>query len=199
MSTPAAKRPPATLADLLALPAAERFHEIVDGELLRKALPSLRHGMAQMGLGDTIAGPYGPRARDGGPGGWIFASETEIVFEPTQVYRPDVAGWRRDRMPTLPTEIPLTIVPDWVCEILSPSNAQNDLVRKMRTYHRAEVRHYWVLDPEAETLAVYRHTPGGYLVAQTAAGDERVRAEPFVEVELSVRELFDGDGAPAPA
>lgn len=192
MPSAAPRVPPATIADLLAIPAEERFHEIVDGELVRKAMPSLRHGIAQMGIGDAIAGPYGPRARDRGPGGWVFASETEIVFEPQQVYRPDVAGWRRERLPALPDDVPLPIVPDWVCEILSPSNAQNDLVRKMRTYHRSAVQHYWVLDPDAETLAVYRFTPSGYLIAQTAAGEERIHAEPFVEVEISIRELIRG-------
>lgn len=197
MSSAAPRVSAATVADLLAIPAAQRFHEVVDGELQRKALPNLRHGMAQMGLGDAIAGPYGPRARDRGPGGWVFASETEIAFDSSQVYRPDVAGWRRERMLTLPDDVPLRIVPDWVCEILSPSNAQNDLVRKMRTYHRCDVQHYWVLDPDAETLAVYRHTPSGYLIAQTAAGEERIRAEPFVDVELSIRGLFEAETSDA--
>jgi Uma2 family endonuclease len=184
---------PATIADLLAIPEAERFHEIVDGELVRKALPSIRHGMAQMGIGDAITGPYGPRARGRGPGGWLFASETEIQLDSLQVYRPDVAGWRKERLPALPIQAAIVVRPDWVCEILSFSNAQNDLVRKMRGYQHAEVPHYWVLDPEAETLTVHRWTAEGYLVVQTAAGRERIRAEPFGEVELSVHELIEGD------
>jgi Uma2 family endonuclease len=183
----------ATLADLIAIPEAERFHEIIDGELVRKALPTLRHGLAQMGIGDAIAGPYGPRARGRGPGGWLFASEIEIAFVP-EVYRPDVAGWHRDRLPSLPTQVPVGVRPDWVCEILSGSNAQNDLVKKMRGYHRGEVPHYWLLDPEAETLAVHRWTAEGYLVVQTAAGRELVRAEPFGDVEISVHGLIEGDG-----
>lgn len=69
----------ATIADLLAIPESERFHEVIDGELVRKAMPSIRHGMAQMGIGDAISGPYGPRSRGRGPGGWVFASETERV------------------------------------------------------------------------------------------------------------------------
>src|SRR5690606_17824248 len=160
-----------------AIPEPERFHEIIDGELLRKAMPSIRHGMAQMGIGDAITGPYGPRARERGPGGWVFASETEILFDPSQVYRPDVAGWRRERLPTLPSEVPIEVRPDWVCEILSPSNAHNDLVRKMRVYQRSQVQHYWLLDPEAETLTVHRWTAEGYLLVQSATGRELVRPE----------------------
>jgi Uma2 family endonuclease len=191
MASPAAAL--ATVDDLLAIPESDRFHEVIDGELLPKALPSLRHGVAQLGLGDVITGPYGPRARGRGPGGWIFASETEVLFEPTQVYRPDVAGWRREHLPTLADETPVTVRPDWVCEILSPSNASNDLIRKLRTYQRAGVGHYWVLDPEARTLTVYRWGVEGYLLVQTAAGAERIHAEPFAEVEFSLDDLLDGD------
>lgn len=182
----------ATVDDLLAIPESDRFHEVIDGELVQRALPNLRHGVVQMGLGDVITGPYGPRSRDRGPGGWVFASETEIVFEPTQVFRPDVAGWRRERAPALSDDGPVSIRPDWVCEILSPSNAANDLIRKLRVYQRCAVPHYWVLDPDARTLTVYRWANDGYLVVQTAAGDEIVRAEPFVDVEFSVNALLEG-------
>ena len=183
----------ATLADLLAIPEAERHHEIVDGDLVRKALPSLRHGAAQAGLAEELGVAYGPRSRGRGPGGWVFATETEVRLAEDQIYRPDVAGWRRERMPLLTGSSPLDIVPDWVCEVLSASNAAHDLVKKRRTYHRSRVSHYWILDPEAETLTVYRWTADGYLVVLDATGDERVRAEPFDTIELSVTSLVAGD------
>lgn len=200
MSSSAPERPFASVADLLAIPEEERFHEILDGVLVPKAKPSLRHGAAQAGLAAEIAGVYGPRARGRGPGGWVFATEVEILFEPRQVYRPDVVGWRRERLPRLPEETPVTLLPDWVCEILSPSNKQNDLFKKLRTYARCQVPHYWIVDPEVEVLAVYRWTEQGYLLVLTAEGQERVRAEPFEQVELTVRGLLAGDegeeGAP---
>jgi Uma2 family endonuclease len=87
----------------------------------------------------------------------------------------------------------LTLHPDWICEILSPSNQRNDVVRKMRTYQRCRVPHYWLLDPIAETLIVYRWTDGGYLLVQSSQGIERLRAEPFDAVNLSVRGLLEGD------
>jgi Uma2 family endonuclease len=99
-------------------------------------------------------------------------------------------------------ETPLEIRPDWVCEILSPSNKQNDLFKKLRVYQRCQVAHYWIIDPDAEALAVYRWTPDGYLLVLTAESEERVRAEPFDAVELSVRELLIGDDeeeSPPPA
>jgi Uma2 family endonuclease len=189
----ALKQTPATLADLLAIPEPERFHEIIDGELVRKAMPSARHGGAQAGLVARVGGPYNRRPGGRAPGGWRFATETEILFEDREIYRPDVAGWRRERLPELPREAPVTVRPDWICEILSPSNERNDLIKKMRTYQRCQVPHYWILDPIAETLLVYRWTPDGYLLVLSAEGEERVQAEPFEGVTLSVRGLLDGE------
>ncbi len=193
MSSVAPERRLATVDDLLAIPEAERFHEIIDGELVPKAMPSPLHGGAQAELTAEITGAYGPRHRERGPGGWLFATETEIQFEAHQIYRPDISGWRRERLARLPRESPLTIRPDWVCEILSPSNKQNDLFKKLRTYQRSKVPHYWILDPEAEVLAVYRWTSEGYLIVLTAEGRERVRAEPFDAIEFSVHELLAGE------
>jgi Uma2 family endonuclease len=193
MSSSAPALAAATVEDLLAIPAAERCHEIVDGELVRKAMPSGPHGRAQFRLGTEIGGPYDRRAGNGGPGGWIFATEVEIQFDARSVFRPDVAGWRRERLTRLPAETPLVVRPDWVCEILSPSTKQNDLFKKLRVYQRCQVAHYWIIDPDAEALAVYRWTPDGYLLVLTAVSQERVRAEPFDAVELSVHELIAGD------
>ena len=189
----ARKIAPATLDDLLAIPEKDRFHEIIGGELVRKAAPSFRHGASQGGLVSRLRRPYHRRPGGRFPGGWWFATETEVRFEDHEIYRPDVAGWRRERLPEMPTEFPVGLRPDWVCEILSPSNTQNDVVRKMRTYQRCGVPHYWPVDPVAETLLVYRWTEKGYLVAQSAQGEERVRAEPFDAVNLSIRGLLEGD------
>ncbi|WP_437963979.1 Uma2 family endonuclease [Sorangium sp. So ce260] len=193
MSSAAPGRRLATVEDLLALPDAVRFHEIVDGELVRKARPSPRRGAAQAELTAEVAGAYGPRARGRGPGGWVFATEVEIFFEEPHVYRPDVSGWRRERLPRLPDQSPIALRPDWVCEILSPSNKQNDLFKKLRTYQRCQVPYCWILDPEAEVLAVYRWTVEGYLLVLTAEGQESIRAEPFDAVEFSVRSLLAGE------
>lgn len=188
-----AKTAEATLADLLAIPEDERYHEIIDGELVRKAMPSARHGGSQANLVVSLGGPYGRRTGGDAPGGWRFLTESEVRFDDRQIYRPDIAAWRRERMPRLSEEFPIALRPDWVCEILSPTNQRNDTVKKMRTYQRAGVPHYWLVDPVNEVLVVYRWTAEGYLLVQSAQNDERVRAEPFGEVELSVRSLLDDD------
>jgi Uma2 family endonuclease len=183
----------ATLEELLAMPEEERY-EIVDGELLPKEAGSGKHGGAQGRTFQSLAPfnrrPGGPPER---PGGWWFATEALISFSPRQIRRPDIAGWRRDRLPELPAAVPITVLPDWICEILSPTNASNDTIKKMRLYHQARVPHYWLIDPIAETLAVYRDTPDGYLNVLIAERGERVRAEPFAAIELPVGVFFGDD------
>ena len=181
----------AALADLLAIPEEQRRHELIDGVLVEKEAASGRHGGAQFSLGQILS-PY--RRKPGGrwPGGWWFATETEIMLSPTQVYRPDVTGWRRERLPELPAEVPIKVAPDWICEILS-TNRRNDLIKKKRAYHQHQVGHYWVVDPVDETLAVYRWHADGYVEIMIAERAERVRAEPFDAIEIHVAVLFGED------
>ena len=183
----------ATLADLLALDEDRRFHEIIGGELVPKASPSGEHGGAQAALTGSLFGPFNRRGGGPFPGGWWFETEVEIELETHEVYRPDVAGWRRDRVPERPSGYPVRIRPDWVCEILSPSNARDDQVTKFDGYQRGGVGHYWIVDPVLETLRVHRWTSEGYLVVSNAQRGQRVRAEPFEAIELQVGVLFGDD------
>lgn len=108
--------------------------------------------------------------------------------------RPDLGGWRRERLEVLPDEALIDVVPDWVCEILSPSNPTNDTIRKKRIYQRAGVGH-WILDPRDESLQVFRCQPGGYLEVLGAQRGDVVRAEPLDAIEIAVG-VFFGDGDP---
>lgn len=184
----------ATEADFFAIPEGERFHELLAGEILQRALPSGRHGAAQLRLGRSV-GPYDRRGGGSeGPGGWRFASEVEVRLAEGVIVRPDLAGWRRERLPAFPESSPVTVRPDWVCEILSRSNAARDLWDKLRLYHHVGIPHYWVLDPDHHTLRVHRHTEPGYQVVLDVGRDAVVRAEPFEGIELAVTDLFDDDG-----
>lgn len=187
-------RPRATLADLLAIAEDVRHHELIDGEIVEKASPTWDHSEAQSSLLVQLKGPF-QRRTGGGPGGWWIGCEIDVQLASDQVYRPDVVGWRRDRVPEPPRGCPTAIVPDWVCEVLSPSNAASDTVRKLRSYHRSAVAHYWLADPATRTLVVYRWRPEGYLLVLSAAAPETVRAEPFDAIEPSVAALFGGDEA----
>jgi Uma2 family endonuclease len=187
----AAKVHVATIADLLAIPEAHRRHEVIDGALIEKEAASGRHGGAQARLSRTL-GPYDRRPGGRWPGGWWFATEVEVKFEDTEVFRPDVAGWRRENLAELPAEVPITIRPDWICEILS-KNRRNDLIKKKRVYHRHQVGHYWIIDPVEETLAVHRWHADGYVEILIADRTESVHAEPFEAIELRIGVLFGDD------
>jgi Uma2 family endonuclease len=184
----------ATAADLARLPPDVRA-EVIGGEIVEKAAPSAEHADAQGGVIVCLRGPYHRRPGGDQPGGWWILPEVEIELAAHEVYRPDIAGWRRERVPERPRGQPVMIRPDWVCEVLSPSNASNDLVKKLGVYHRTHIDHYWIVDPQNETLTVLRWTPDGYLAALTAGRADRVRAEPFDAVELPVGVLFGDEEA----
>lgn len=164
-------------------------HEVVGGELVEKAAPLFSHGTAQSGVVVALGGFRGD-GRGERPGGWWIATEVEIELAPHEVYLPDVAGWRIERMPTAPTERPVRVLPDWVCEVLSPSTAARDMGHKQRTYHRSRVSHYWLLDPIEHVLTVYRWTEAGYLLVLVASPGEVMRAEPFDAIEIDIADVF---------
>lgn len=190
----APKQGSATFDDYVRARDSGRAVELIDGDLVEKALPSPEHGSAQTKLAELL-GPWnrntgGPR----GPGGWWIMTEVDVRY-PTSVriFRHDMCGYRREHHPQRLNGMPLAVRPDWVCEILSSSNARVDVVKRQRTLHAERVPHYWMVDPERELLIVLRWSDDGYQQVLTAEIGERVRAEPFEGVELSMNELFGRD------
>ena len=190
MNEPAPKL--ATAADLAAL--GEGRYEVIAGKVVEKAAPSFEHSDAQLDGGTFLRARFHHGGGgDGGPGGWWIVTECEIELEAHEVYRPDLVGWRRSRVPERPTGRPVTARPDWVCEILSPSNARTDLVDKLRAYQRAKVPHYGIADPVQQVLTVDRYGNGTYEVALTAGREETVNAEPFDAVPFPVAVFFGAE------
>lgn len=186
MAHPDRRPRPATYEDLLAVPDS-LVAEILDGELFTSPRPAPRHAAASSGLGGALHGPF-DRGR-GGPGGWRILDEPELHLA-NDVVVPDLAGWRRERMPRLP-EAYFAIVPDWICEVLSASTAAMDRVKKLTIYAREEVPHAWFVDPLAQTLEVLRLQAGRWTIVSTWAGTSIVRAEPFEALDLDLTLLWD--------
>jgi len=174
---------PATLADLEALPDAVRG-EIIDGALYAFPRPRAPHADVEGSVLDDLRGPF--QKGRGGPGGWWILPEPGVQLPRAPEFSPDVAGWRRARLPRLPVEHPITTVPDWICEILSPSTRGYDLVVKRRFYAEIGVEHLWYVDPEARALVVSKLVEGRWVELGTWGPDEKVRAEPFEEVEIDL-------------
>jgi Uma2 family endonuclease len=161
--------------------------EIVDGELFASPRPALPHALAASMIGSVLIGSFGGDAGiPGAPGGWWILYEPELHFG-DDVLVPDLAGWRRERMRTIPDAAFLTLAPDWACEVISPSTGAIDRSRKMRVYAREGVRHLWIVDPSPQTLEVYRLEGGRWIVASTHGGAERAQAEPFEAVAVELR------------
>jgi Uma2 family endonuclease len=176
----------ATYDDLVQVPDIQ-VAEIVDGELHASPRPAPRHARAGASVGFLVGGPY-DRGR-GGPGGWVILYEPEVHLG-RDILVPDWAGWRRERMPHLPDTAYFPLAPDWVCEIVSPSTASLDRVRKLTIYAREAIGHAWLIDPDARTLEVLRLENGRWTIAGVHGGDEVVRAEPFAGMELELASLW---------
>lgn len=185
MANPVQRR--ATYEDLLAVPP-NRVAEILFGVLHSHPRPAIPHARAASRLGALVGGPFD--FGRGGPGGWVLLDEPELHLG-EDVLVPDLAGWRRERMPKIPmSEAALSLAPDWVCEVLSPSTQAIDRADKMTIYGREAVRHAWLLDPLAKTLEVYRRDGGAWTRVAIWRDDARVRAEPFDAIELELGLLW---------
>jgi Uma2 family endonuclease len=182
----------ATYADLAAVPEHLRA-QIVDGELVVTPRPGARHAAAASALGEELGPPF-KRGR-GGPGGWLILFEPELHLG-EHVLVPDLAGWHRERLPQVGDEAFFTLVPDWVCEVLSPSTAGLDRVRKLPVYGHAGVHHVWLVDPAARTLEVLERQSEQWLLLAAYEGGLRVRAAPFDAIELDLGVLW-ADATPA--
>jgi len=185
----------ATLEDFLAIPAHERFHEILDGEIVRKAMPTAKHGVAQRRL-SALLDPYDGDRQPGRPGGWWLMSEVEVLLFRGQVVCPDLMGFRVERMFEIPDEFPVKLRPDWVCEVVSPNDPRRDTVIKFNDYARAGIPYYWLVDLQQKMLTSLKLHDGHYVVQAEGGPGDLLHAEPFELIELAVASLFPGGSAP---
>lgn len=178
---------PATLADLERLPPTVKG-EIIDGVLYTQPRPRSRHQEIILIVGADIEGPY-KRGR-GGPGGWWILPEPGITVPGSPEFSPDLAGWRRERLPELPENETISVVPDWVCEVLSPGTRSYDQRTKKPFYARIGVQFIWYVDIPARTLTVSRLHEGRWLEVGAFTDDDIVRAEPFELAEIRLVEFW---------
>lgn len=176
----------ATYEDVLAAPR-HLVAELVSGTMHTHPRPRLRHAAVASALGEELGPPF--RRGRGGPGGWILLDEPELHLD-RDVLVPDLAAWRRERMPELPDEPYATLAPDWIAEVLSPSTEAFDRSAKLPIYARSGVRHVWLVDPDIRTVEVFRLDGDGYRLLGAHADDARVQLEPFDAIELALELLW---------
>jgi Uma2 family endonuclease len=185
MSEPASK--PSTYEDLYSIPE-NMTGEIINGELMVTPRPSRRHTSAASSLGYKI-GPGYQFGEGGGPGGWVVIIEPEIGLG-ENILVPDLAGWKRERLPAEEPHNWISVAPDWVCEVLSPGTVGKDKVKKMPLYARYKVPYAWLVDPQEKTLEVFRLQQGVWAVIGLFGAGDKVRAEPFQEIEFALNDLW---------
>jgi len=200
MESAAAPAPPrpATYADLKALPEHVTA-ELIEGGIYVLPRPRLRHASTHACIVEDVHGGFGRRRSRFGPGGWIILGEPELHLGTPEadslVLVPDIAGWRRERMPEVPDAAASGLAPDWVCEIVSPGRESHDRVRKLAWYGRVGVGWAWIVDADQRTVEVYERIGGRWVLHDGVADAGAARIAPFGEVEFDLSEWW----APAPS
>jgi len=177
---------PATYQDVLDAPP-NMVAEIVRGALHLHPRPSPRHALATSALTGAFFDPFG--RGHGGPGGWWILVEPELHLG-ADVLVPDLAGWRRERMPALPETAWFELAPDWACEVLSPSTRRLDLTAKRDLYAAAGVGWLWLIDPLARTLEVFALLDGAWTLIAALGDDAEVRVAPFDAISFPLAGLW---------
>lgn len=174
----------ATYEDLLQVPD-NMVAELIEGELYASPRPTMPHADAVTELASVLRTAFGRR----GTGGWHILFEPELHLG-RNVLVPDLAGWRVERVPVMPRTPAISIVPDWVCEAISPSSGRLDRLKKMPIYSREGVGHAWIVDPDLQTVEVFRGESDGWHLIATHGENEVVRAAPFEEIEIDLALLW---------
>lgn len=182
----------ATYEDVLNAPE-NKVAEILDGELFLSPRPAPRHALAAARVG-RILGPFDDDP--GGPGGWWILAEPELHLG-EGILVPDIAGWRRERLPAVPSEAFFTLAPDWVCEVLSPSTEKIDRGRKLQAYAAAGVVHAWLVNPIQRTLEVLFLKDGAWTIVGVCTGSDVVRIKPFEAIEIELARLWTEPAEPS--
>lgn len=183
-----ARRPPApaTYQDVLNAPP-NMIAQIVEGALHVHPRPAFPHAVASSGLSIELGGPF--QKGRGGPGGWWILYEPELHLG-DDVLVPDLAGWRRERMPTPPDAPWSDLVPDWACEILSPGTRSFDLTDKRAAYARHGLPHLWLVDPKPRTLEAFTLSEGAWVLTAALRDADEVRVPPFDAISFPLSALW---------
>jgi Uma2 family endonuclease len=184
----------ATWEDLLALGEGVRA-EVIAGVIEVAPAPLPEHARAAGSLVRAVGGPFDGDDDRGGPGGWWILAEVDVRLGRHDIVRPDLSGWRRERLPSPWGMRPIDVVPDWVCEIVSPSSARIDRVKKRALYARAGVAYYWIVDVAARTVEALALVEGTWRDAGSFDEDEPARIPPFDAITLELSRLFPPEQA----
>lgn len=163
--------------------------EVIRGQLVTLPRPAPKHARATSVMGGKLIPSYDEGS--GGPGGWWILFEPELHLGPApDILVPDLAGWRRERLPVLPDLPYFELAPDWVLEVLSPSTVRRDRADKLPIYAEFGVGHVWLVDPDARTLEVFSLFDGHWRLEHVYQDTDEVCAAPFAAVRFGLAGLW---------
>lgn len=179
---------PATYEDIKALPEGVTG-QIIDGVLYTHTRPASPHLVVASRLGSMLMPPFDRGL--GGPGGWVILDEPELhVGRRPDILVPDLAGWRRERMPVVESAPWFGLVPDWACEVLSPGTARIDRMLKLPIYARERVEFVWIVDPVERSIEVFRLEDGRWSLVSVVGEGDPIGVAPFEAVPLDLAYLW---------
>ena len=177
-----------TLDDLLSHSEEERL-ELIRGHIVERGMPRFKHSHPQYETG-AILNPFTKGNGDDGIGGWWILTEIGVFYDEQNSCIHDLAGWRRKRMPDPPDDSFIPINPDWVCEIMSPSNRKRDSIEKYTLLEKYQVPFYWIIDPDSEMIFTFELSNGKYEKTNIVRSGDKARLAPFEEIEFEVKTIF---------
>ncbi|CBL45892.1 Hypothetical protein HDN1F_23090 [gamma proteobacterium HdN1] len=180
-----------TFDDLLVAWQTDESLELVDGQIVSQALPRFAHSNVQSRIGGEY---YSLQKRAGGEGGWWICTDITVRYSDIQAPRHDLAGWRKERIPSPPTGV-MTLAPDWVCEIVSPGHEKKDTLQMMLLLLAQQVPYYWIVYPEDKTVIVHMLHEGRYVIMATEVvrdGSYSITLPPFDDLAIDLGAVFAG-------
>lgn len=151
-----------TYEDFLLLPDDGRRHEIIDGEHYVNPSPNTRHQMVSMRLSFALYAHVSEHQL-----GHVFTAPYDVVLGEHDIVEPDLIYVSNARGHVI-TRKNIEGAPDLLVEILSPSKPEYDTRLKFKTYERYGVAEYWIVDPDAGAISVFRHSGTSYVRAEAA-------------------------------
>ncbi len=142
-------------------PADGSKQELVRGKVVTTPIPGFQHGLIQA----TIAATLHNFVLANGVGRVTVETGFQTECDPDSVRGPEVAFWSKERIPLeiTPQGYP-DVAPDLCVEVLSPGDATPAMITKIREYLTRGVRLVWVVDPEQQTVTIYRKPGEGRVV-----------------------------------
>lgn len=185
--SPQAHKVKFTYEDYLLFPDDGKRHEIIDGDHYVTPAPSTKH---QRILGNlhSILWNFLKQHKIGE----VFVAPYDVVLSDLDVVEPDLLFISTARSSII-TEKNIQGAPDLVIEIISESTRKTDEIIKRKLYERHGIPEYWIVDPELETVKVYRMTDQGYTrAAELSLESNNILTTPLLaDLRIPLSEIFE--------